>query len=498
MPKVGFDDYMNTHTLEEFLALPNLSIDEAFDPEEIKQFERSTETANQIRDSYTHSKVVPFIGRQHRTDMGNAERLHLREAGNIKWSPDVGWRYWDGKRWKTDTTQEIMRRAKLTTRKIYIEASQEKDQDEREKLGKWAAQSESLPRLNAMIKLTESAEAVDSNIWDKNIWLLNLKNLTINLKTSERYEHKKEDYITKLIDIDYDPNAECPLWKNFLNRIVPHKEDQRFLQKAVGYSLTGATTEQCLFILYGLGANGKSTFINTIDAVISEYAEQTNSETLMVKQNQNQIPNDIARLAGARFVSAVETEGNKRLAESLVKRMTGGDKLSARFLNHEFFTFTPTFKIWIAVNHQPRIAGTDDGIWRRIHLVPFEVQIPETEQDENLPLKLLDELPGILAWAIDGASMWLIEKLGKSASVKSATERYREQSDVLNSFMEDCCTLSPNSLILKSELYEKYSAWTKQSGEYTLSKKTFGIRMLEKGFKDKKNPVWFWIGISLQ
>jgi putative DNA primase/helicase len=271
-----------------------------------------------------------------------------------------------------------------------------------------------------------------------------------------------------------------------------------FLQRAVGYSLTADIREQCFFLLYGAGSNGKSTFIKTISALFADYARTTPVETLLVRHGNN-IPNDVARLKGARFVSAVETEGGKRLAESLVKQLTGGDKVAARFLHREFFEFEPTFKLWLAVNHKPKIRGTDHAIWRRIRLIPFTVTIPDSEQDKDLPEKLREELPGILRWAVEGCLWWQRDGLGTPEVVKAATAGYQTEMDVVGNFLAECTESENGATVTTKELYDSYMRWCEQAGEKPITKRDLGTHLSERGFESARN--WqgrFWQGLSLR
>jgi putative DNA primase/helicase len=264
---------------------------------------------------------------------------------------------------------------------------------------------------------------------DQDPWLFNVENGTIDLKTGELRPHERGALITKLAPVQYDREAECPTWWKFLMRIFNGNLALiEFLQKAVGYALTGSTREQCLFFLHGLGANGKSTLLEIIHTLLGDYAHRTSSETFLIKKSGG-IPNDVAALRGARLVGAVEVESGRRLAEVLIKEMTGGDRISARFLHAEWFDFKPEFKIFLAANHKPVIRGTDHAIWRRIHLIPFNVQIPKPEQDRDLPEKLKAELPGILNWALEGCQMWQLYGLEPPAEVQAATQDYREEMD---------------------------------------------------------------------
>jgi len=319
---------------------------------------------------------------------------------------------------------------------------------------------------------------------DADPWLLVVENGTLDLRTGTLREGRREDMITKMAPVKFDPEAKCPTWERFLMRIMGNNMALiDFLQKAVGYSLTGDTREQCLMLLYGDGFNGKSTFINAISALLGEYAAGTPTESLMAKQGDSGINNDIARLKGARFVSAIETEDGKRFSESLIKQLTGGDRVVARFLHKEFFEFMPVFKLWLAVNHKPGIRGTDYAIWRRIRMVPFTVQIPETEREGDLGDRLKDELSGILNWALDGLALWLETGLKPPEEVKIATQEYRSEMDTLGKFLEECCILSDKFEVSTKSLYEAYKAWCEASGEYKITKKMLGIRLSERGIR---------------
>ena len=293
-----------------------------------------------------------------------------------------------------------------------------------------------------MLVLAQSEPDIPARIteFDTDPLLLNCANGVLNLATGELMPHAPARRLSKITTIAYDPMAACPLWLEFLDRVMGSDDDMiDYLQRAMGYTLTGHTGEQCLFFTHGNGANGKSVFLEILLQMAGEYGTNARADSFMVKQ-QSGIPNDIARLVGMRFVGVNETETGQRMAESLVKDLTGGDTISARFLHREFFTFRPEFKLWIRGNHKPSIRGTDDGIWRRIHLIPFEVQIPEAERDPNLPEKLHAELPGILRWAVEGAIAWQRDGLRVPEKVKAATSEYRTEMDRLADFIDEKCT----------------------------------------------------------
>ena len=444
-------------------------------------------------------------GGENLTDWGNARRLVALHGEDLRFCyPWSRWLVWDGICWGMDDTGEVQRRAKNTVATIYTEAGRALDDDARKAIGKHAIRSESDNRLRAMTNLAQSEPTIPvlPGELDGDRWLLNLQNGTLDLHTATLEPHRRTDLITKLAPVRYDPGARCPMWLAFLDRIMAGNPDLiAFLQRAVGYALTGDTSERCLFILHGSGANGKSTFLNVVSALLGEdYAQQTPTDTLLTKPWGNTIPNDVARLRGARLVTAQETEEGRRLAESLVKQMTGGDKLTARFLRAEFFEFVPNFKIFLATNHKPEIRGTDKAIWDRIRLIPFDVTIPEHEQDKHLAEKLQGELAGILCWALDGCLAWQRDGLGEPAEVKRATAGYRAEMDVVESFIEDCCHLSPMAVASKGALYDAYCKWCEQSGEAPLSKRLFGARIRERGFGDERRGearTRHWTGIGL-
>jgi len=312
-----------------------------------------------------------------------------------------------------------------------------------------------------MLSLAESEPGIPiaPDQFDTDPWLLNCLNGTIDLKNGELRPHNRDDLITRMVPVEYDAKATCPLFLKFLDRIMGGNQSLiSFLQKILGYSLTGSTREQCLFFLYGLGANGKSTLLNIVQSLWGDYATRTSSETFLAKK-PGSIPNDVAALRGARLAIAVEVEQGRRLAEVLVKEMTGGDTISARFMRAEWFSFKPQFKILLAANHKPIIRGTDFAIWRRIRLIPFTVQIPKEEQDRDLPEKLSAELPGILNWAVAGCLQWHFGGLELPKEVDDATQDYRAEMDVLGGFIAERCIVDPGADATAAELYKSYTVW---------------------------------------
>jgi putative DNA primase/helicase len=299
--------------------------------------------------------------------------------------------------------------------------------------------------------------------------------------------------ITKLAKVRYDKDADCPMWKQFVREIMDYKADLiAFLQTAAGWSVSGDTSEQSMFILYGTGANGKSTFLNVIQNILGDYALSTWAETFM-KRNNDTATNDIARLRGARFITISETEQGKRLSEHLIKQVTGNDALTARFLYGEYFNFVPTFKIFMASNHKPVIRGTDHGIWRRIKLIPFTTRITEDKRDRYLDQKLLTENSGILNWLIEGVLRWKQEGLNVPVLIANATDEYRGEMDVIGNFLKECCVQKPGAAIRARELFQVYQDWCDENNEMATSERMFGLRLKELGMAQKRtSEARFW------
>jgi putative DNA primase/helicase len=317
-----------------------------------------------------------------------------QHGSDIRYVGALGWLLWDGTHWHLDETDQIQLRADQTAQHIALEVEQIEDvvdDAEQHKLMRTALlnhahSSQYDGRLNAIVKRAKHQPEVvlKPAAFDADPWLLNVQNGTIDLKTGNLRPHQREDYLTKRIPIDYDPVAQCPLWGQFLMQVMcDNVEMVQFLQRAVGYTLTGRTTEQCFFILYGTGANGKSVFLTTVTRLLGGYGKTAEFTTFVASRGEK-VRNDLARLAGARLVIASEGDAGHALSESVVKTLTGGDLITARFLHKEHFEFVPAFKLFLATNHKPHIRNPDEGIWRRIRLVPFDKSIPKAERNLHL------------------------------------------------------------------------------------------------------------------
>lgn len=432
-----------------------------------------------------------------RTELGNAERI-VSEYGNvIRYVDDVGWYVWDGKHWKVDRRREIEKITAKVLRKLF-----EGDEEDR----KWAKACEKRAvRMNSIKDMIPLVPA-EREEFDTHKFLFNCSNGVLDLKKGKLYPHDRDYMMTKISNVEFNEKADCPNWKSFLESIFKDKDGKTdyevidFMQRSIGYTLTGDISEQVMFFLYGGGRNGKSTFINIVQDLLGNYGSQTNSDTFIKKNNDSSINNDIARLAGSRFVSAVESEDGQKLSESLVKQITGGEKILARFLRQEFFEFEPEFKVFFTTNHKPIIHGIDEGIWRRVKLIPFTVTIPKESIDKRLPEKLSLEMPGILNWAIEGCLKWQKDGLGEPAAIAGATNEYKETMDILEPFLFENCLLNPLAKIEAKELFKEYEKWCFESGEISLKNRAF-YRMIEtKGYKRERGTGnrYFIQGIGLK
>jgi len=423
------------------------------------------------------------------SDIANAARLHARHGENLRFTVARGWFAWDGKRWAPDEKLvRIQAMAKETAKAIFGEIESAAD---RNQMFKHAKQSQSKKAIDAMIWLARSEPGIliTINDLDANGWLLNLSNGTLDLKSGERRPHAREDLISNLVDIEHDPHAEADLWDAFLWRVTDRNEDlYAYLRRFVGYLLVGDVSDHSLHFLYGLGSNGKSVFCEVLMRLLGEYAISVSPDLIMLKRFGG-IPNDVARLRGVRAALMNETSQGGRFDEAKLKELTGGDTLSARFLHQEFFDFHPTHRIIIRGNHKPAINGTDEGIWRRLRLVPFTVTIPEDERDQLLLQKLTLELPGILNWALQGCREWQEHGLKPPAIVSEAVRAYREESDTLGRFISECCEVRQLAQVKSSILFKAYQEFAEAAGERWIPSKDFADEMQRRGFKWKKTKI---------
>ena len=436
-----------------------------------------------------------------RTDVANGERLAQDHGADLRYChPWRKWHVWDKRRWKPDDTGAVHSRAKATARRIYAEAGRCEDEGQAKRLARWAGTSHSAPRIEAMVKLAQSEPGIPilPDALDRDPWLLNCRSGTIDLRSGQARSHQRGDYITKLAPAEIDSSAECPLWDAFLKRVLPEPEVRSFVQKAVGYSLTGSVREQVLFFCWGGGANGKTVFLNTLQHLLGrDFAIQAAPELLLGK-GANQHPTELADLAGVRVAICTEIDLGRRFGEALIKQLTGGDPIRARRMREDFWQFDPTHKIWVAANHKPGIRGTDHGIWRRIRLIPFNVTLPEGERDPDLGHKLAKERSGILNWALEGCRLWQRDGLEAPPQVLQATEEYRQEMDIIGLFLSERCEEKSGANVSATELYKAYKSWCEESGERPQSQRTFGSQMTERGVpRVKRGGRMVYVGIGL-
>lgn len=437
-----------------------------------------------IADSASRYQVE--IGDYHLTESGNAQRMIDAFGDDLIYVSQTGkWQSWDGKRWIVEHADGVQKYAQQVASLIHDDADKCNDDKAKKKLFTWALGSEAAKKVTACVKLAKPYLSVSSSQLDRNQWILNAPNGIIDLHTGELMPHDRKEYCSKMAGAEYHPDAECPRWLQFLDEITGGNfELQSYLQRIVGYSLTGDTSEHVWFMLLGNGRNGKSTFLNAVQTMMADYSSNIRPEALLM-QGMDKVPNDLAALKGARFTAASETPASRKLNEALIKQLTGGDAVQARFLFQEFFEFKPQCKLFLATNYRPNIVGTDVGIWRRTHEVPFPVSIPESECDPNLPAKLDAEISGILAWAVRGCIEWQRRRLDPPQAVQSARQEYYEEMDTVGQFIREWCEVDemPNKSNVSTsvtEIYRAFSAWCLLGSEDLMTKRAFGMKLTQR------------------
>ena len=437
-------------------------------------------------------------------DTGNAQRFRDANAGLIHYNHVDGcWIYWDGVRWASDENGEIKRRADKMLADMAKDLKEMQDDPAYNAYKKHLSRSRSHRGKEGFIAEARHLEGVPvlPSEMDRAGNAFNVRNCLISLKTGRTAEHDKKYMISKLAPVTYDENARCPRWDRFIDEVTcGDKSLQLYLQRMIGYCMTAYTKEQCMFFLYGNGSNGKSVFVDTIAYMLGEYAASCQPETVMMRDRNNTARGDLARLKGARMVVTSEPNDGCRLDEGIVKQMTGGteNKLTARFLYGREFEFSPEFKIVMSTNYKPVIKGTDNGIWRRVRLIPFTAEFTKENRDPQLTEKLRRELPGILNWAIAGAVGWCKEGLPPCAIIDEAGQEYRSEMDRVQQFLDDCTTRSESSSTQASTLYKCYKAWCSEQGDRFPVGSTKFFMELKRRFKSRKTEAYNeYIGIKI-
>jgi putative DNA primase/helicase len=428
-----------------------------------------------------------------------------RHGANLIYCHEIGsWYFWDGKHWVRDTVGKALKLAKETIRDLIIRVKSDPQAENSEKRLKFLVRAETSAKFESILKLAKPDLAINTQLFDNDLCLLNVQNGTIDLRTGELLEHNKENYQTKIAGTHYDPQAKCDLFESFLNTIF--NGDSKliaFLKRVLGYSLTGLNSEQCWFLLYGTGANGKSTLVNIIRYIMGDYSSYTPADTFQLSFG-DRIRNDLARLRGSRFISASEPDKTKKLDTELLKSFTGGESVTSRYLHKEFFEYNPTGKLFISANHYPSVNANDHGFWRRVKMIPFNVTIPLEDRKKDFELKFRTESAGILRWMVEGCVERFKTGLELPESVIEATSGYKDDMDVLSDFLAaPCVEIDSEKNVKKIDLFSYYSNWLNDKGIRHLGLEEFNRAMTAKGFQtkqlgEKRNRCWLGIGLKPQ
>src|SRR5579872_3510305 len=434
------------------------------------------------------------------TDLGNAERFAAKYCDKVRWCETWNtWLIFNGKCWEPDKTGRVDQFGKIVVRSIYGEAERQPDDELRKRIAKHANASESSRSVRAMLDRAKSELPAIPDEFNKHFYLLNCNNGTLDLRTGELRPHSPHDMLTRCLKISYNPTARFDKWEAFIKGIFAGDADLiQFMKEALGMSLCGDTSEQCLFICHGNGSNGKTTMLETIRIMMRDYALAANIETFQMRKNEG-IKNDVAELYGARFVTASENALGSRLNEAFIKKATGKEPLRARRLHENEFEFMPEFTIWFAVNHKPVVRDTSKGMWRRVHFIPFNVTIDGDQVDKHLGEKLLEEDEGVLAWLVQGCRDWHQRgHLAPPTAVKKATQAYRAEMDIIANFIDEECLIGDGKTVSTKLLLERFESWCNDNGE-KYDPKTLRNALRERGLHSTKSTGgrYYWQGIGI-
>jgi len=470
------------------LAENQVRCDPPLDPSEVERIARSIAR-------YTPESRHPD------TDVGNARRLVDALNGKARFDhASRAWFKFDGRCWRRDADGAIIREAKSVGDQLLAEAQAINDHDSRKRQIAFALKAQASTRVRAMVELAQSELGIPvaADAFDRPSHLLNARNGTIDLRSGESLPHDPAHLLSRMVDIDYAADATCPTWERFVSEVFQSDAELiEFAHRVIGYCATGETREQLFLILHGDGANGKSTLLKAISDALGPYASHTPTETLTVRNGGQS--NDVARLMGARFVTASEADSHQRLNEGFIKQVTGDEPITARYLYGEFFTFQPVFKLALATNALPAVNGADPALFRRLRLIPFNRVFSAAEQDKGLGAKLTSELPGILAWIVRGAVKWYANGLTTPAAVLHAGVEFRADSDTVGAYIEDRCELAAGEVIQASHLFGDYRRFTDNAGRDPLNQTAFGRALTRRGITaEKRCGSAYRVGIKLR
>jgi putative DNA primase/helicase len=450
------------------------------------------------------------------SDLANAARIIRAHGADLMFVPGVSWHIWSGNGPWTQDDHAASRLAFGIGKIVKAEADalddwvndetingsdeQKRRADVQKNLARWARQSEFVVSIRHTLEAAAPMLCVKADELDASPLLVGTPSGVIDLATCTVREHRREDRITKRIACDYDPAARAPTWERFVHEIMGGDAELiDYLQTLVGYIMSGKRGEHLLPVFHGTGANGKSTLLSTLQILFGDYAG-TAAPGLLIARNGSEHPTGLAALQGRRLVIVSETGEGGRLNEEQVKQLTGGDRITARRMRQDFYEFDPTHIIVLQTNHKPRVTGTDEGIWRRMKLIPFTVTIPPAKRDANLLQKLAAEFPGILAWAIEGWRKYQQFGFREPTAVRDATADYRSDSDHVGAFIADRCLTGPEYTATASGIYMAYKLWCAENGEHPLTQRSLGLRLSERPgieqARTKQARTWRGLGID--
>ena len=438
-------------------------------------------------------------------DAQNAYDFVTDHGDSIRYCPDLSeWFIYDGKRWVIDTKgvtvlNLVTDRHRVESVASFKKALVESDKKLKESFNQRAKRLGGVGSIQAVVTLARADRriVIRHESLDLDNWLLNTQNGIVNLRNGQLQQHDPTQLITKIASVEFDSEAECPTWHKFLDRILPDTEVQDFVQRFIGSCLTGEQRDQILILLIGSGANGKSVFVEVIRELLNDYAAIIEPSDLVVTRNEPH-PTSRLKLRGARFATCNEIEGNAKLSDVKVKRMTGGDTLTGRGMGKDFVEFKPTFKPILIANHKPPMQEQDEGIRRRLVLVPFNVTIPNHERNPDLKQQLVAELQGVLAWAVRGCLAWKQDgRLIQPHDIENATLNYLQDNDTVQAFLDECCQVDPQAKETKGDFHTAYSLWCQRSG-ITAKTSNAVSRQLKSRFGEVGGKARSWLGVKVR